>query len=82
MAALLMARRGTLWLRGCWLWEMTVEMGDRLWRSFFKVEGHRLAFVGRELGFSRGAAAVWCVRGRKWELSFLFSGKKGGPTGV
>jgi len=59
-----------------------VEMGDRLWLSFFKAEGHRPTFVGWELGFSGGAAAVWCVRGRKWELSFLFSGKKRGPAGV
>jgi hypothetical protein len=35
---------------------------------FFKAEGRRLAFVGWELGFSGGAAAVWCVKERKWGL--------------
>ncbi|KAG6742119.1 hypothetical protein POTOM_055407 [Populus tomentosa] len=39
-------------------WEMTVGMGDRLWLSFFKAEGRRLAFVGWELGFPGGATAV------------------------
>jgi len=48
-----------------------VEMGDRRWLSFFKAEGRRLAFVGWELGFSGGAAAVWCVRGRKWGLPWF-----------
>lgn len=42
------------------------------WFSFFKAEGRRLAFVGWELGFPGGVAAV-CERVR-----FFWQGKMAG----